>query len=903
MSGDMRRLLGFLLLTAINVVAQGNSQSATPQARTAEVIVLPTARQKTVWTEAPSRETPRLSAAIEESNVYVLPKPDAVEAATNPTTFVKRRQIGIGHVLDLSTTNWGTWGNDPPRFRGAIRPSEKGARVLFKDFHLPAGARLYLYTAEHADTPAIYEKDGPWDNGEFWSDPFSSDLIFQLDGASARGDYFRIANASLFLSGVPPKIFDTEAAAGCNLDARCYPEWATYGDAVALMVFSDAEGTYACTGAMVNTAINDYSPLMLTANHCINTEALANSVFLYFFYRSRSCNSGYLRFTEPAYRVSTHLLAGRSREAGSDFSLLQVTGVLPDGIAFLGWTRDAMPSGTSVVAIHHPKASYQRIAFGAANNFEEPNYLEAIFNAGVTEPGSSGSPLLDSNGKLLGQLYGGFGSCSAPNAPDYYGAFSVSAPLMLNEEGKNYLDVGLPDDGDEPNNARSQATAFVFADTNRFKDRVIKRGNDDWYVLDLPASAEALIHFDHSLPMLYGVDYELYEGDSTRPVEFNSSTSFYHSQTNLEFMVPFRELPTRYYLRILLNKSSRANYNLSGSINPFGLPPTVTTPQLSGSYPHYFISGSFNANGTETSGQVEYGFYSPDSSYGGLVGELSGIGGGTFSDSQSHAIEGPLSTRYLIPGNVFGYRTVAFRRNPYTTNMYRSELKTFRISGPNIEFVTVNRPLEGYVLWVYGAPSPYLNIRATSTGDVPVRLASITAYSGGSQKNDCPEYLLPGASCTIYLYPDLSKVLPFSNGFSGGVEIKHNAAQYHENGDLYTDKVSNLNSSFIGISVVGVTVNLRVTRTQRPQRAAATANKDVWIDVALPSVAEGFSVGCEVTNRPASCSIEERVDLGNGKIALRAAIMDRSKRLARNLPIVLKLSIGAAQKSFTLPSN
>ena len=47
-------------------------------------------------------------------------------------------------------------------------------------------------------------------------------------------------------------------------------------------------------------------------------------------------------------------------------------------------------------------------------------------NHGVTEGGSSGSPLFNPSGNIIGGLTGGQASCNSPDLPDYYGKFSYS---------------------------------------------------------------------------------------------------------------------------------------------------------------------------------------------------------------------------------------------------------------------------------------------------------------------------------------------------------------------------------------------------------------------------------------------------------------------------------------------
>jgi len=51
-------------------------------------------------------------------------------------------------------------------------------------------------------------------------------------------------------------------------------------------------------------------------------------------------------------------------------------------------------------------------------------WVETPTNWGVTEGGSSGSPIFDEQGRIVGSLSGGLASCANPEGPDYYGKFS-----------------------------------------------------------------------------------------------------------------------------------------------------------------------------------------------------------------------------------------------------------------------------------------------------------------------------------------------------------------------------------------------------------------------------------------------------------------------------------------------
>jgi hypothetical protein len=62
---------------------------------------------------------------------------------------------------------------------------------------------------------------------------------------------------------------------------------------------------------------------------------------------------------------------------------------------------------------------------------------------GVTEGGSSGSPIFDVYGRIIGTLTGGQASCTSTQAPDYYGKFSYhwdSNGIQDTQQLKPWLD-------------------------------------------------------------------------------------------------------------------------------------------------------------------------------------------------------------------------------------------------------------------------------------------------------------------------------------------------------------------------------------------------------------------------------------------------------------------------------
>ena len=59
-------------------------------------------------------------------------------------------------------------------------------------------------------------------------------------------------------------------------------------DAIMRLIYEESDGTYACSGTLLNDTGETFEPYILTARHCINTAAAAASVSARWFYQTRS---------------------------------------------------------------------------------------------------------------------------------------------------------------------------------------------------------------------------------------------------------------------------------------------------------------------------------------------------------------------------------------------------------------------------------------------------------------------------------------------------------------------------------------------------------------------------------------------------------------------------------------
>lgn len=114
----------------------------------------------------------------------------------------------------------------------------------------------------------------------------------------------------------------------------------------------------------------------------------------------------------------------------SDFAIAEIKEAIPDefNVYMAGW--DLSPDAPeNIYTIHHPTGDVKKISYYKGVT-QLSHWLEAprmfhwkvpTWTKGSTERGSSGAPMFNSRGLIVGHLHGGSASCYMPNGYDNFG--------------------------------------------------------------------------------------------------------------------------------------------------------------------------------------------------------------------------------------------------------------------------------------------------------------------------------------------------------------------------------------------------------------------------------------------------------------------------------------------------
>ena len=336
---------------------------------------------------------------------------------------------------------WGTW----------VRVEEAHRlRLQLSDVELTAGTRLWVWGADGRATSFGLELRD--ETGNLWTPSVAGEEIFlevavpaaELALSTRPGFTVGAVAESFRLDGTGAPLLPSESLrrGECITSATCttaatFPAIESVRSAIAQLEFVSGSSSFLCTGQLINdTATATVVPWLLTAAHCINDAAEAASLEASWDVRPPACGAAI-----PTAFPKTNGASLAVTQATTDVTLLQLATFPTGARTLLGWTTAAPGNGTTLHRISHPYVnsslytqSYSRstvsTSFDACTSAPRPSYLYTITNLGGTFGGSSGSALMQSDGKIVGQLRGACGfnpsdGCDYSNA-EVDGAFAQS---------------------------------------------------------------------------------------------------------------------------------------------------------------------------------------------------------------------------------------------------------------------------------------------------------------------------------------------------------------------------------------------------------------------------------------------------------------------------------------------
>ena len=419
------------------------------------------------------------------SVIYALPPPDPLEIAalqeSNRDSYTKALRFAIIRQVSLSPEANGSWSQEGDlrvwRLH-LISPGAYSLGAIFSSFELRAGVKLFVYDPGQNRVKGAFTSGNNKASGRLSVGHISGqEILIEMQVPGDMSEYGELELESLSHAFLDLKHQTGYADCGpgefgcaqdCEIDVNCMEGddwWRVKPSVVRLYIEKTSFHEY-CTGVLVNNTAYDGTPYILTAQHCIGNSFQAERTLVQFNYESAECFG-----VDGPLNMSIYESELMSVGDSIDFSLVKLSLEPPDSykVHYAGWDRSDFQT-TPATSIHHPWGDVKKISFDydipsipaqagdvPYADLEEYHYFSfwwvREWDIGTTEGGSSGGPLFNAAGRVIGTLSGGRARCGdsidydaetdrviynlAPNYDDYFARFGMA--WDYEEEKENWL--------------------------------------------------------------------------------------------------------------------------------------------------------------------------------------------------------------------------------------------------------------------------------------------------------------------------------------------------------------------------------------------------------------------------------------------------------------------------------
>lgn len=403
------------------------------------------------------------------SRVAELPAPDrkAFDAVQNPA-HAQKLKAGMTIPTHLSEKDL-EWEYTSGKFSAShaiTTPGAKGMILYFEQLELGEDGVMIIENTKGRKLLGPFTREDI--QSRFALPALRGDtLVMHFMAESKTAVKFRIAKIGyLFVAPFferPSATINGLGSSGtCEVNVACSEgdNWRRQQRSIVRVQVLAQSIVYYCSGVLVNNTAQDLKPYILSAMHCaqkvngdlIDSNEFQEWVFL-FNYESDDCSD-----PDTDTMINKQFITGAVVRAnsddnggdhGSDFLLVELSKKVPASFNpyYSGWNRKSEVTQTGV-CIHHPAGDIKKISTyiskpvsytPGSGTGEDTHWLltwsPTVNGYGVTEEGSSGAPIFNDQGLIVGTLTGGDASCDAKGSPDFFGKFSYHWTLNGTADG------------------------------------------------------------------------------------------------------------------------------------------------------------------------------------------------------------------------------------------------------------------------------------------------------------------------------------------------------------------------------------------------------------------------------------------------------------------------------------